>query len=973
MGSPHRRLLCLLICALVATGAAPAASAAAARPSPVTALTGLAPSRLATAHACPAPTPGVATCFAQVIVRAGTRTPVHLPRPAHARPAATTAVSAASPALAAEPAGAPAPIPGTAAWLQQAYDLTWLAANGSHDTVAIVDAYGDPTIASDLSQFRAANALPACTTTSGCLTIVNQTGGTTPPSTDTGWDTEQTLDVDAVSSLCPNCHLLLVQANSASWSDLEAAVQTANALGAKQISMSFGADGSPLSGTWTFPGVASLAAGGDYGYQGDWNDTVPATNPGVTAVGGTSLSVSAQSARGIAESTWSLNGGSGTGSGCDLYESKPSWQTDTGCTGRAWNDVSADADPNSGLNIYDTGDGGWEFVGGTSLATPLTAAYEAITAVNGTSPRWAYSDSARLNDIVSGSSGTCTTEPAYVCNAGPGYDGPTGNGSISGAVVAGGPGIGGSWVQSTEPGAAEVAGGVYPNGLDTSYWWEYGTTTAYGQQTTAQDIGSGASIVSIQDVINSLTPGTTYHFRLVAANSDGTSYGPDATFTTAAGVAVEPVDVTAPSVGGAPEQDQTLTANPGTWSASTSFSYQWQAAGSAGGPFIDIAGATGDRYTPTAGDLGRYLRVSVVDDDSGAGMTAATSAAVGPVVIPPPSATTAPSITGTATQGQILTAQDGTWTFPGTIGYAWQRSVSGAWANISGATGATYTLTTDDVATQVRVIVTETNSTGSTAAPSASVGPVAGLVPPQVSSTGQPAPAPTPAPAPIAATTSSGSPSPAPTSPAAGSSPPATPAPPPAVIAAPDLRGQPVLGGRAWVVPGRYRDTAGQTVQYYRCAPGCRPVGHPGAPSYRLGPRDVGAYIAARVILLGPGGETSSWVPGVIGPVTSPNAGVAGLRLGHRALLRGRRAGPLARAQESGATAASLGISSRVRISVSRARVRVRTGTVMVWACVLRGRELIACTPRRSLHRRLVLRVSLVNGERVQVIALRRA
>ena len=221
---------------------------------------------------------------------------------------------------------------------------------------------------------------------------------------------------------------------------------------------------------------------------------------------------------------------------------KPSWQTDTGCTGRAYADVSADANPDTGLRIYDSGDGGWFVEGGTSLASPLIAAFEALTGVNGTTAQWAYSDSALLNDVTSGSSGSCAAGIAYICTAGTGYDGPTGVGSISGDIVAGAPGIGGppvgggsdnTYTQAAGTTTATLAGGVYPNGLDTTYSWQYGTTTAYGSQTTALiDVGAGTAPVSAPATLTGLTPGTTYHYRLVATNSDGTDYGYDYTLST---------------------------------------------------------------------------------------------------------------------------------------------------------------------------------------------------------------------------------------------------------------------------------------------------------------------------------------------------------------------------------------------------------------------------------------------------------
>jgi hypothetical protein len=219
---------------------------------------------------------------------------------------------------------------------------------------------------------------------------------------------------------------------------------------------------------------------------------------------------------------------------------KPTWQTDTGCSGRSYNDLSAVGDPLTGMQVYDSDAGGWEVVGGTSEATALISAYYALIGSAAQGPSWAYANAAVMNDPTTGSNGSCLSRISYICNAGAGYDGPTGVGTISGAVAVGAPGIGGpgtdgSYAQSTDSEAAQLAGGVYPNGADTKYWWEYGTTTSYGQQTAAADIGSGAAPVSVADQLTGLDPGTTYHYRLVAQNSYGTEYGYDFTLTTETG------------------------------------------------------------------------------------------------------------------------------------------------------------------------------------------------------------------------------------------------------------------------------------------------------------------------------------------------------------------------------------------------------------------------------------------------------
>ena len=175
------------------------------------------------------------------------------------------------------------------------------------------------------------------------------------------------------------------------------------------------------------------------------SDVYPAALPNVTAVGGTSL-IATDDPRAPGGSS-SPRGRSTTGwapaRGATWRSPSLAYQPVTGCAGRAYADVSADADPATGLLIYDSEQGGWLSGGGTSLATPLVAAFEAVTGVDGLGPQWAYRDGPLLNDPVTGSSGTCAPAILDICDAGPGYDGPTGTGSISGDVITGAPGIGG--------------------------------------------------------------------------------------------------------------------------------------------------------------------------------------------------------------------------------------------------------------------------------------------------------------------------------------------------------------------------------------------------------------------------------------------------------------------------------------------------------------------------------------------------
>jgi subtilase family serine protease len=324
--------------------------------------------------------------------------------------------------------------------LQSAYDLTSAsAADGSGETVAVVDAFNDPKAASNEGTYRKAWGLPQCTTKSGCFKVVNQEGETGPlpkAAGSTGWDVEESLDIDMVSAICPNCHIVLVEANSASIKNLGTAVNTAVTLGAVAVSNSYGASESTSDPTYDtdyyqHAGVAITASAGDNGYGVSY----PAASQYVTSVGGTTLSTSSTASRGWTETVWgSASGGEGTGSGCSADDAKPSWQTDTGCTKRTDNDVAADADPNTGVAVYDTySEHGWLEVGGTSVSSPVIASVFALagTPAAGTYPSsYTYQHTSDLFDITSGANGTCS--PAYLCTAEKGYDGPTGNGTPDG-------------------------------------------------------------------------------------------------------------------------------------------------------------------------------------------------------------------------------------------------------------------------------------------------------------------------------------------------------------------------------------------------------------------------------------------------------------------------------------------------------------------------------------------------------------
>jgi hypothetical protein len=335
--------------------------------------------------------------------------------------------------------------------LQAAYKLTSASAlDGKGRTVAIIDAWDDPNAASDLAVYRSTYGLPPCTVANGCFRKVNQSGGTQLPSPDiTGeWEVEETLDIDMVSAICPNCHILLVEAYSDSFQDLAQAARWANscystaACGkepkspARFESNSYGLNDSPNDAAANpyYEGKDSVvtAAAGDTGFF----PIYPATSPYVVAVGGTSL-LPASNARGYAEIAW-YDGGSG----CS-YQPKPPWQHDSGCATRTVTDVAADADPNTGPWIYDTYPAydagllpGWNVIGGTSASSPIIASVYALAglpASDGTPAAYAvYAHAKDLFDIVSGTNYPAGCSPTYLCTAVPGYDGPTGNGTPDG-------------------------------------------------------------------------------------------------------------------------------------------------------------------------------------------------------------------------------------------------------------------------------------------------------------------------------------------------------------------------------------------------------------------------------------------------------------------------------------------------------------------------------------------------------------
>jgi subtilase family serine protease len=301
-----------------------------------------------------------------------------------------------------------------------------------------------------LNVYRAQYGLPPCG--AGCFTKVSQTGSTTNlPAEDAGWAEESALDEDMVSAICPNCNILMVEANSASFANLAAAAQEAAALGANEISNSYG--GSEYTATnaaYSYPNIVVTASSGDDGYSG--GVIQPCSYASVVCTGGTTLST-AGTTRGYSEVVWNeLRFGEGaTGSGCSAIVSKPSWQNDTGCKTRTESDVAFDADPETGVAVYDStsyeGYAGWLVFGGTSVSSPSIASVYALAGnasalgSNAAAPLWSTRGSG-INSVTTGFNtlGLINRCPIlYVCVAGTNadgvYSGPAGWGTPNGITL----------------------------------------------------------------------------------------------------------------------------------------------------------------------------------------------------------------------------------------------------------------------------------------------------------------------------------------------------------------------------------------------------------------------------------------------------------------------------------------------------------------------------------------------------------
>ena len=325
--------------------------------------------------------------------------------------------------------------------LRRAYGITTVGAR--YKVVAIVDAMHSATAFDDVNAYRKMYSLPPMVDCSAdaqilqklpggqdpCFVQLAQDGSAAPhvDTTDQGWAQEIALDIEMASAICPHCSVLLVEANSTSFGDLKQAVATAaNFKGVLAISNSYG--GKDVMETPDSPyaaasanGIAVVASSGDSGY-GVYS---PASFASVIGVGGTTLTTDT-SYNWKSETAWARGG-----SGCSILNPKAAWQDSaiTGCGGKSVVDVSAVADPATGVSIYF--DGQWYSFGGTSAAAPIIAGLFAMKANFGDSAgQYLWANRGALRDVTSGTNGRCTN--SIFCNAGAGFDGPTGWGPPNG-------------------------------------------------------------------------------------------------------------------------------------------------------------------------------------------------------------------------------------------------------------------------------------------------------------------------------------------------------------------------------------------------------------------------------------------------------------------------------------------------------------------------------------------------------------
>jgi hypothetical protein len=559
------------------------------------------------------------------------------------------------------------------AYLQSAYNAP-SSDHGTGKTVAIVDAFDDPTAEADLAAYRSHFGLSACTTANGCFKKIDEFGGTTYPDPDPDWAVEIALDIDMVSAICPNCHILLVEANDATFEDLLAAEQAAKDNGADVISNSWGGPDmgyGPYFDSSFDLGIPVVAASGDDGYGVEY----PASSKNVVAAGGTHLLQATNTrTRDATETAWD-----GAGSGCSDSETKPAWQSDPFCDTRMVADVSAVADPTTPVWAYQGGT--WYTVGGTSAASPIVASFYALATKSdepGAELLYEHSDS--LNDITTGTNGSCGN--LYFCKAGVGYDGPTGLGTPNGIDAFGGepaapanitpPSIGGT-VAVTD-GSATAEHGVWSGEAPMTYTYQWQLCDENGDNCNDIADATDSTYAPVEGDI-----GSTLRVEVSATNDLG-SAGPVASDASSVIVDVmAPSNLTPPSILPSTTTNNELDLHSeGTWigSSDTSHIHQWQRCDLNGDNCNDIADATDDTYHFTVDDVNSTIRIEISKTNSaGTGVAYSDTFEVDGLA---PENTAMPTVSGSAVEGRTLTGTMGTWTGSETIGYvhAWFQCTS---------------------------------------------------------------------------------------------------------------------------------------------------------------------------------------------------------------------------------------------------------------------------------------------------------
>jgi hypothetical protein len=500
-------------------------------------------------------------------------------------------------------------------------------------TIALVESYNDLGAEADLKTYDEEFDLPECSATNGCFEQVNQNGEKGKPPFPSsvgerhqaevlcedgngsqsevaceaveeadGWSLEMSLDIEMAHAICQNCHVVLVEAEGSERASLEAAEETAarsrgdGGVGASEVSNSWGGI-EPVSDSEAFnhPGIVVTASSGDSGYLGWEGEGVagveyPASSPHVVSVGGTSLTMAGEGGQAWgSESVWG-----GSGGGCSVNFPAQAWQREVsdwsavGCgTGsesrRASNDVAADADPYTGVAVYDSvpylspgeppRDGsppGWMTLGGTSVASPIVASMFALAGGSHgvaypAQTLYSHLGSGLLHDIVEGGNGKCEGfygdgcsgsmvplspedcgSGALICSASAGYDGPSGVGTPDGIGAfaparirthnAGSPEAPLTEACGEPSGATEAkaCGTLDPHvGATVGYRFAYnrGASCLGGRETgLAPELLRADAAVSAE--LTGLEPDTEYAYCLIATNASGETEGGAVTFTT---------------------------------------------------------------------------------------------------------------------------------------------------------------------------------------------------------------------------------------------------------------------------------------------------------------------------------------------------------------------------------------------------------------------------------------------------------